>query len=78
MAVPVTAVPRAAPILPAMSQDSHWIEPHAEHIENIPFDELRLGLRAPANLVVPELARSGVTAVPAPDGTWRIGLAGGA
>lgn len=39
---------------------------------------LRLGLRAPANLVVPELARSGVTAVPAPDGTWRIGLAGGA
>ena len=46
MAVPVTAVPRAAKILPAMSQDSHWIEPHAEHIENIPFDELRLGLRA--------------------------------
>lgn len=39
---------------------------------------LRLGLRGPANLVVPEFARSGVTAVPAPDGTWRIGLAGGA
>ena len=53
----------------------HLTRPITADVDALPP---RLGLRAPANLVVPELARSGVTAVPAPDGTWRIGLAGGA
>ncbi|MFC0408503.1 hypothetical protein [Roseomonas elaeocarpi] len=38
----------------------------------------RLGLRNPVNLAAPDLARVGVAMEPAPDGTWRIGLAGGA
>jgi len=38
----------------------------------------RLGLRNPVNLAAPDLARVGVAMEPAPDGTWRVGLAGGA
>ena len=39
---------------------------------------LRIGLRAPAGLAAPELSRLGVAMEPVPDGSWRIGLAGGA
>ena len=39
---------------------------------------VRIGLRAPAEGMAPELAAAGVTMQLAPDGSWRLGLAGGA
>lgn len=43
---------------------------------------LRIGLRTPAGLAAPDLARIGVTLTPplagGPAGTWQLGLAGGA
>ena len=39
---------------------------------------IRVGLRAPAPIAGPELSAQGVAVVPATDGTWQVGLAGGA
>ncbi|UFN47529.1 hypothetical protein LPC08_16095 [Roseomonas sp. OT10] len=39
---------------------------------------IRIGLRAPADAMAPELAAAGLTMQLAPDGSWRLGLAGGA
>ncbi len=49
-------------------------------IRAISVDRARLsiGLRAPAEIVGPGLVASGLAVEPVSDGTWRLGLAGGA